>query len=132
MIGFDFGSTFMKITLVKPGQPFTIVENIATKRKTETMITLTEDGRIFGVDSFMEQSKYPVTSFSNMHSYLGVKYDPEFVETLKREKFVMNDIAADDRGLIGWKIERKHSNGTKEVEIVYTEELLAILLKYGR
>jgi len=30
VIGFDFGSTFTKITLVKPGQPFAIVENIAT------------------------------------------------------------------------------------------------------
>ena len=30
VIGFDFGTTFFKITLVKPGQPFTIVENTAT------------------------------------------------------------------------------------------------------
>lgn len=53
VIGFDFGSTFFKITLVKPGQPFAIVENTATKRKTETMLTLpAEEARIFGADSF--------------------------------------------------------------------------------
>jgi hypothetical protein len=34
VIGFDFGSSFFKITLVKPGQPFSIVENTATMRKT--------------------------------------------------------------------------------------------------
>jgi hypoxia up-regulated 1 len=54
VIGFDFGSTFFKITLVKPGQPFAIVENIATKRKTETVVTLLEGERIFGSDAFIE------------------------------------------------------------------------------
>ena len=43
VIGFDFGSTFFKITLVKPGQPFTIVENTASKRKTPSMLIVTED-----------------------------------------------------------------------------------------
>ena len=30
IIGFDFGSSFMKATLVKPGSPFSIVENTAS------------------------------------------------------------------------------------------------------
>jgi len=64
VIGFDFGSYFFKITLVKPGSPFSIVENIATQRKTNSMITINDEGRIFGMDSFMEMSKYPTTTFS--------------------------------------------------------------------
>jgi molecular chaperone DnaK (HSP70) len=64
VIGFDLGSTFFKITLVKPGQPFAIVENTATKRKTETWLTITQEERYFGVDSLTESTKYPVTSFS--------------------------------------------------------------------
>lgn len=64
VIGFDFGSTFFKITLVKPGQPFTIVENTATKRKTETWLTITNEERYFGVDSLTESTKHPFTSFS--------------------------------------------------------------------
>ena len=40
VIGFDFGTTFFKITLVKPGSPFSIVENLTSKRKTENMMTL--------------------------------------------------------------------------------------------
>ena len=63
MIGFDFGTTFYKITLVKPGQPFTIVENTATKRKTESMVTITEESRLFGADSFIESTKYPFNTF---------------------------------------------------------------------
>ena len=34
VIGFDFGSNFFKIVLVKPGAPFTIVENVTSMRKT--------------------------------------------------------------------------------------------------
>jgi molecular chaperone DnaK (HSP70) len=71
VIGFDFGSTFFKITLVKPGQPFAIVENTATKRKTETWLTITNEERLFGVDSFTESTKYPVTSYSQLHRFLG-------------------------------------------------------------
>jgi hexokinase len=36
VMGFDFGSTFFKITLVQPGKPFQIVENTTSKRKTDS------------------------------------------------------------------------------------------------
>lgn len=44
----------------------------------------------------------------------------------------MNNFAGDDRGLVGWKITRRHENETEEEVIMYTEELVAQLLKYGR
>lgn len=132
VIGFDFGSTFFKITLVKPGQPFTIVENTATKRKTETMLTLNpDDARIMGADSYMEQSKYPKTSFHSIHRFVGVKY--EDAEPIIKERYVMNEIKADDRGFVGWVIQRKLNQTSDPVEeIVYTEELIGQLLKYGK
>jgi activator of 2-hydroxyglutaryl-CoA dehydratase len=34
LIGIDFGSTFIKATLVRPGKKFEIVENTASMRKT--------------------------------------------------------------------------------------------------
>ena len=54
LIGVDFGSSFIKATLVKPGKKFEIVENTASKRKTENMVSLGGDARLYGVDSFME------------------------------------------------------------------------------
>ncbi len=53
IIGFDFGSSYMKATLVQPGKPFGIVENTASKRKTETMVSLGDENRLFGADSFI-------------------------------------------------------------------------------
>ena len=47
-------------------------------------------------------------------------------------RFLVNEFAEDDRGLVGWKLIRKYDNGTEEDTIMYTEELMAQLLKYGR
>ena len=66
IVGIDFGSTYMKATLVKPGSPFGIVENTASKRKTETMVSLGVENRLFGADSLLESSKYPKTTFTEI------------------------------------------------------------------
>ena len=63
VIGFDLGSSFFKITLVKPGQPFAIVENYTSKRKTENSVTITDETRLFATDSFTSSSKYPKTTY---------------------------------------------------------------------
>jgi molecular chaperone DnaK (HSP70) len=64
LIGFDFGSRYMKATLVKAGRPFSIIENTASKRKTETMVTIGADNRMYGADSQLEMGKYPKSTFS--------------------------------------------------------------------
>ena len=66
VIGFDLGSNFFKITLVKPGQPFSIVENTSSQRKTHNMLTITDELRLFGPDSFMEMTKYPFNTFEGI------------------------------------------------------------------
>jgi molecular chaperone DnaK (HSP70) len=77
VIGFDLGSSFFKITLVKPGQPFSIVENISTQRKSHNMLTITDELRLFGPDSFMEMTKYPTSTFEGIQKWLGKEYNEE-------------------------------------------------------
>jgi molecular chaperone DnaK (HSP70) len=43
VVGIDLGSQFFKAHLVKPGSPFTIVENTASHRKTPTGVTFTKE-----------------------------------------------------------------------------------------
>ena len=64
VIGFDFGSNFFKIVLVKPANPFLIVENITSKRKTETYLAIGPEDRKFGVDAFNFATKAPKTTYS--------------------------------------------------------------------
>lgn len=75
------------------------------------MITITDESRLYGADSFMEQGKYPKTTFGQLQRYLGEQYSEDLTQKLKNERFVMNEMAADDRGLIGWKIHKKSKDG---------------------
>jgi len=77
LIGFDLGSTFFKITLVKPGSPFSIVENYTSKRKTDTMMSIGQETRLFSSDSFNNAGRYPKTTFANVASYLGQEFDQD-------------------------------------------------------
>lgn len=80
----------------------------------------------------MEQSKYPKTTFSQLQRYLGEDYSEELVEQLRKERFVTNEIKDDGRGFVGWAIHRKDKDGVNVEEILFTEELLAMLMKYGK
>lgn len=71
LIGVDFGSSFMKATLVRPGKKFAIVENTASKRKTEAMVTLGNENRLYGADSLMDGGKYPLSTFSEVFRTFG-------------------------------------------------------------
>jgi molecular chaperone DnaK (HSP70) len=92
VIGFDFGTSFFKITLVKPATPFSIVENVTSKRKTETMMTIDSEERKFGVDSFNSATKFPKTTFTEAASFLGRDFDQEEVDRLKTDRMVMNEM----------------------------------------
>ena len=80
IIGIDFGSSFIKATLVQPGKPFSILENTASKRKTETMLSLGNEQREYGQDSFIAQARYPETTFAELHRLFGEKFDADQIQ----------------------------------------------------
>ena len=103
VLGFDFGSTFFKITLVKPGSPFSIVENTTSKRKTETMLTIADDVRLWSADSFVGAARYPKTTFANVAGFLAKEFNTDELTALRTSKFILNDFVADERGLVAWQ-----------------------------
>ena len=38
VLGIDFGSEFMKISIITPGKPFSIIEDMTSKRKTYSAV----------------------------------------------------------------------------------------------
>jgi len=70
--------------LVKPGSPFSIVENTASQRKTNNMVSLGQENRLFGADSLLESGKYPKTTFSEMARNFGQLFDEEKIAALKK------------------------------------------------
>ena len=106
LIGIDFGSTFIKATLVRPGKKFEIVENTASMRKTQTMVTIGKDNRLYGADSFLESGKYPFSTLSEMQGVFGVKHDSELIQKMKENRFITNEFVSDERGFVAWKVTR--------------------------
>src|SRR5665811_559697 len=63
---------------------------------------------------------------------LGLEYDEDLINLEKKNNLLFNEFTSDERGLVGWKITKKEKEGEPVEEIFYTEELIAILLKFGR
>ena len=40
LLGIDFGSEFMKISIITPGKPFRIIEDMTSKRKTYSAVNI--------------------------------------------------------------------------------------------
>jgi molecular chaperone DnaK (HSP70) len=131
LVGLDLGSSFMKGTLVQPGQPFSIIENTASARKTETMMTIGVENRMYGKDSFLESGKYPQTTFSDLMRIFGQRFDADEAAQLKKDRFITNEFVADPRGNYAYKINRKAVGAETEdqVEVLYAEEVVGTMLK---
>lgn len=131
LMGIDFGSSFMKATLVKAGKPFGIIENTASKRKTETMVSIGVENRLFGADSVLEMGKYPKTTFSEISRTFGRPFDSERIAKMKEQRFIFTDFVSEERGFTAWKITRPGSaDSESEEETLYSEEVIAMLLGY--
>ena len=102
VIGFDFGTTFFKITLVKPGSPFSIVENLTSKRKTESMMSFGAEQRLFSADSIANHGRYLNNTFTDVASYIGMEFNADVLAKLRQEKIILNNFVEDERGLVAW------------------------------
>ena len=59
VIGIDFGQEWFKVSIVKPGIPLDIVLNKETKRKTNSIVALKNNKRLFGNDAIAASIKDP-------------------------------------------------------------------------
>lgn len=51
VMSIDYGTEWFKVGLIKPGIPLDVALNKDSKRKTQAMVTLREDQRLYGSDS---------------------------------------------------------------------------------
>jgi len=102
LIGFDLGSTFFKITIVQPGSPFSIVENLTSKRKTDTIMAIGPETRLYSSDAVTNAGRFPKTTFQNVANYLAMDYSEELLTSLREHNFVMNEFVKDERGLVAF------------------------------
>ena len=84
MIGVDLGSEYFKICLIKPGKPFTIVENLQSKLKTPTAIALKDDEITYDAEALNKKARFPKNIFTYFEDFLGEKYNSSYVNRIMK------------------------------------------------
>jgi hypoxia up-regulated 1 len=126
LVGVDLGSEFFKATMLRPGRPFTMVENIQSKTKTPTSVALKDDERVFGADATVKKPRLPKGVLTFFHEYLGKKHSSEEVKNFIERFFVAYDMEEDqERGTTTFKI-----TFNKEEFKFSTEEVYGMLFRY--
>ena len=87
VVGIDLGSAFMKVALVKPGAPFSIVTNIHSKRKTEVMVGFNDGERLFGANAANLLTRKPQWTYSELRRIIGRQTDHPAVQALGKEYY---------------------------------------------
>ncbi|KAJ3743119.1 Hsp70 protein-domain-containing protein [Lentinula detonsa] len=79
VLAIDYGSDWIKASLMKPGVPFDVLLNKDSKRKIQSSVGWKRDDRLFGGDAFNMASRFPSDSFSSLKILQAAPYDSEIV-----------------------------------------------------
>lgn len=68
VMSIDYGTEWFKVGLIKPGMPLDVALNKDSKRKTQSVVTIRHDERIYGGDAVsLVKKKHMHTHFPNIH-----------------------------------------------------------------
>lgn len=125
IIGIDFGTELLKISLVKPGYPFETVTDFNSRRLSPSSIAFYDGDRLFGDDALNIGSKKPDYSYSYIKTLIGLNHNISDDHMLNILRFPYTMIE-NDRGTITFKL-AEPIHGFDEFSI---EELMGMLMGY--
>lgn len=97
VMSIDYGMEWFKVGLIKPGVPLDVALNKDSKRKTQAVVNIRGEERIYGADAVALAGRFPQMTYFNLKSLAGRLYDdPQCVEY--RNRFVNNMIKDPIRG----------------------------------
>ncbi len=112
--------------MVKVNQPFQIVENIQTKRKTETALSFRDEERTYGADAVNKRARNPSQTFTNLNEFLGKTYNDEGLKSYLEKYFVSYELEEDkERQSVSFKVKYLKKDYTFS-----SEELFGMMLRY--
>ncbi|PLW23081.1 hypothetical protein PCASD_10514 [Puccinia coronata f. sp. avenae] len=71
ILAIDYGTQFMKLSLVQPGIPFDVLLNHDSKRKTQAVVSVRGEDKLIGDDAAALASRYPQNSYPGLKLLLG-------------------------------------------------------------
>lgn len=120
ILAVDYGSDWIKASLMKPGVPFDVLLNKDSKRKIQSSVAWKKDERLFGSDAANIASRFPQDSFSSLKYLQGAPFNSDIVTYFT--SISTAQISETDRQTVALK----QSDGTEWS----TEELVAMQLSY--
>ncbi|KAG7087443.1 hypothetical protein E1B28_013409 [Marasmius oreades] len=75
VLAIDYGSDWIKASLMKPGVPFDVLLNKDSKRKIQSSVAWKNSERLFGGDAFNLASRFPSDSFSSVKLLQAAPFD---------------------------------------------------------
>ena len=126
MMGIDLGSEYFKVTVIKPGKPFMMLENLISKTKTELSVGLKDDEITYAYDALAKKAKAPSNIFNYFSEFLGRKYDDKFIKEYYDKFFMTYNISSDNETesiIFNFKYDKKE----EKISIV---ELYTMIFNY--
>jgi hypoxia up-regulated 1 len=117
VMSIDYGTEWFKVGLIKPGIPLDVALNKDSKRKTQSVVTIRDNERIYGSDAVSLAGRFPHLTYSNLKSIMGKSYDDPHCEEYRarsvtnmalddgRPIFVHNDTALSIEELIAYQFQ---------------------------
>ena len=129
MMGIDLGSEFFKVTVIKPGKPFMMMENLLSKTKTENALGLRGNEIIYSYDSLTKKAKTPLNIFNYFSEYLGRRHNDSFVKEYMKDFFQSYNISAENETeTITFNF--KYNNKDEQLSIVEIYSMIFDYIKY--
>ncbi|KAG6812912.1 hypothetical protein H0H92_015464 [Tricholoma furcatifolium] len=120
VLAIDFGTDWIKASLMKPGVPFDVLLNKDSKRKIQSAVGWKNGDRLFGSDAAAMASRFPSDVFTSLKYLQGAPFDSETVSYYT--KISPSELLETSRKTVGLK----RSDGTEWS----VEELIAMQFAY--
>ncbi|KAI5119564.1 hypothetical protein M0805_005628 [Coniferiporia weirii] len=122
ILAIDYGSEWIKASVMKPGVPFDVLLNRDSKRKIQSSVAWKGEDRLFSSDAFNIATRFPLDSFTYLKILQGVPFDSDAVDAFRSVSPA--ELTRTKRDTVA--IRRSNGNGTEWS----VEELIAMQFSY--
>ncbi|CAH7667674.1 Hsp70 protein-domain-containing protein [Phakopsora pachyrhizi] len=128
ILAIDYGTQFMKLSLVQPGIPFDVLLNHDSKRKTQSVVSIRGDDKLVGDDAATSAGRYPQNSYAAIKLLLG---QPQNSPAVKFHQSLYNiPLESTPRGTVRF-LPQLPKQGNNTISYL-PEELMALQFSYAR
>ncbi|PWN41027.1 actin-like ATPase domain-containing protein [Ceraceosorus guamensis] len=133
VVGIDYGTESIKISLVKPGVPFDVVLSRDSKRKLPAAVAWKKQERLFGTDASNLATRFPGDTFINAKLLLGRTFDDADVNArAKYQSLLGTKLIPTTRDTCAVQRATDYTNDASGPDTYAVEELVAAQFSHAR